>query len=438
MSRSLDSIFTIDRRIIFVFVFLIILGSLLVPFSLTIRPTKHVEAAYAAVKASTDKHGVVLMSWDFDPQSAPELEPAARAMLRHIFARKGRVLIVTAALSGIGLHQQILSECAQEFGAVEGVDYAYLGWKPVSTYMLIVNMGQNFASAYPTDMRGVPVTEMPVSKDVLTLKDIDYIVDFAANLGLPMTWINYANGMYDSRVGLVVTGVTAPDLYNFVASKQVEGMLGGLVGSAQYEQMVKDEGIYLLRRFSASDIVPQHAARFCRELIEKDRSPLATRIWAAMGKNSPQAASQPAATQPTTRLSPSQEAIKKTADAGFDQLEDTDKQALADALNAVIQSDAITPEQLAKLDLGSALRKVLDEKVPADKRTAVLRRLYIESQFPRELVKAQTDGQAVRWMTPQSLTHLALIAAMLVGNACYLWERARAKKAKAKTDKGVS
>lgn len=442
MARSIESIFTIDRRYIFLVIFVIILGSLLVPFTLPVRSTKVVDVAFDAIERSAMKRadpatgarrGLVLMSWDFDPQSAPELEPSARAMVRHIFARGGRVVVVTSLVAGVDLHRRILAGCAQEFGAVEGEDFAYLGYVPTDPDLQIIAMGQNFAEAYPRDVRGQDLRAMPATRDIQTFRDVDYVVEITGT-GLIGYWITYAQGMYNVSLGAVVTGVVAPELYNYVDSGQLTGLLGGLVAGAQYEQRLKNEGGNLVRLFAPTDFVRLRMSDVCRRLIAPDRPRALERIWQTLGTRPGAPTTRPTtawATQIDAGPTPVQEAIVQTAKAGYNQLTELQMSQLAGAFNRAILTDSVPAEDLQRVEstLGEGVSTLLHSRADLSARRAqVLRRLYLEGLFPDSVRKAQDEGRAVKWMTPQSIAHLALIAALLFGNIVYLWGRARADR----------
>lgn len=434
MSWSLDAIFNVDRRVIFVFVFLAILLPMIWPFSPRVEPTRHVQSAYDQIEKSAARGGVVFLSWDFGPAVAPELEPAARAMIRHIFSRGGRVVISGGDQSGIGIHRRILAECAQEYGAVAGRDYVYLGYKPGGP-QLIINMGQNFPSAFPTDADGNDITKLELTRNIARLGDFDYAVEYCAGLGtVTNVWLAYAQGLYNVKVGAAVTAVIAPDLNNYLDSGQLTGLLGGLVGAAQYESLVQANGGYLIRRFSSADLVPSQLPKLCRMLAE-GRGELARAVWNSL-------------TDEQRRH------VQATGDGGGDQLRPTDKVAIAAALNELILSggqgqggtspatapdatqpaggaspipDSALPEVLARAD--KEVRDLLQSnRAVAARQSQILRRLHVEAEFGPCLGKAQSAGPAVRRMAPQSVAHIVLILAIIAGNIAYFVERFRGKK----------
>lgn len=413
MKRDLSIFFNIDRRIIFLFVFLTILLPMVFPFSLPIRATKHVRRVYEAVDKAAAEGRPILLAFEFDPTARAELEPAAVAILRQIFASGGKA-VITGILSGMSLHEQIIADCAQEYGAVYGRDYVYLGYQPGGP-ALIINMGQDFVSAYPRDAYGTDVRTMDATRNVLTLRDFGYVMAFSAGLGGILNWINLGQGPYSLSLGATVTGVIAPDLYNYLDSGQLTGMLGGLVGAAQYEQLLKENGVYLMRRFAAPDFVSARLPALCRRLSATDRTALEQFVW--------------------NRLEAKQQAaVRATVELNYDQLSRDDKRILAAILNAALEREDLVPAtDLKRLRLTEEIRALLQKPGPTMQKGRILRRLYVEDLWGPLVRKAHSDAQAVRWMTPQSVTHLVLIAAIVVGNVCHFVDRYRHKRGRSPT-----
>lgn len=410
MNWSLNSLFNIDRRIIFVFVFLAILLPMVWPFPLTVKPISHVQTFFDTVDESASGGGAVFLAMDWGPAVAPELEPAARAIVRHVFSRGGRVVMASGSQDGADLHKAILLDSAQEYGAVNGKDFAYLGFMP-SGSPLIINMGQNFASAYPTDADGRNITELQVMRGIAKLGDFDFAVSFAAGLGqVTNLWLAYAQNMYGVRVGAVVTAVLAPDLYNYLNSRQLTGLIGGLIGAAQYESLLKGQGGYIVRRFTPADLDEHHIQRFCRMLAEPGpNNDLAGHVWNQLTDEQ-------------------QQRVRKTASEKAISLTPADRQALVDALNTLIDEPIIPDSTLADIRgrLSEEVASLLADRGEVRARQVqVLRRLHVQEQFGQCLGDAQADAAAVRRMVPQAVTHIGLILVIIVGNVCYLWDRAR-------------
>lgn len=116
----MDFLLKIDRRLIFVLVLLVVIAGTLFPERLQfpIGPSKPVKGVYDAVE-KFDAGAPVLVSMDFDPPSAPELEPMVRACLRQCFRKKLHVIGMTHWNTGLALVERIMAESAMEFDDVE-------------------------------------------------------------------------------------------------------------------------------------------------------------------------------------------------------------------------------------------------------------------------------------------------------------------------------
>jgi hypothetical protein len=68
---------------------------------------------------------------------------------------------------------------------------------------------------------------------------MDMIGSLAANT-LPVTYVAYAQARFGIRVTGGVTAVSVADFYPYLDSGQLTGMLEGMKGAAEYEQMIRE------------------------------------------------------------------------------------------------------------------------------------------------------------------------------------------------------
>ncbi|MBX3303503.1 MAG: hypothetical protein KF693_14910 [Nitrospira sp.] len=230
----------IDRRIIFVMIGLCTLLPLLYPVGLPIKISSEVRGVYDHIE-SLPERSVFLMSIDFDPASKPELYPQAIALLRHAFSKNLRVVTMTLWVSGTGMADQIVTQVAKEMGKEYGTDYAFLGWSPGGS-AVIINMGQDLSSAFPSDYGGRRTKELPVLSGVRSLKDVGYMVSLGAGRPGVEEWYVFGKDKYKFELGGGCTGVMAPGLYPLLRSGQINGLIGGLRGAAEYESLIDQKG----------------------------------------------------------------------------------------------------------------------------------------------------------------------------------------------------
>ncbi len=230
----------LDRRIIFLLIGVFTLLPLLYPVGLAIRISPEVKAVYDHIE-SLPEGSVFMLSMDFDPASKPELYPQAVAILRHAFEKNLRVIGMTLWLPGTGMADQVISQVARETGKENGKDYVFLGWSP-GVGSLIITMGQDLYKAFPTDYYNQPTKDLAVLHDVRNLRDVSYVVSLAAgNPGIE-TWYVFGKDKYQFELGGGCTGVIAPGLYPLLRSGQINGLIGGLRGAAEYEVLVGHRG----------------------------------------------------------------------------------------------------------------------------------------------------------------------------------------------------
>jgi hypothetical protein len=231
---------SIDRRIIFLLIALATLLPLLHPFGLPIKVSPEVRGVYDYVE-SLPEGSVFLLSFDFDPSSKPELEPQAVALLRHAFRKHLRIIGMTHWLPGTNLADSIFSRVAKEMDKQPGQDYVFLGWGPGGG-ALIISMGQDLYKAFPSDYAKRPTQGMPVLQDVRNLRDVNYMVSLAAGSSGIEMWYVFGKDKYRFEMGGGSTGVIAPGLYPFLRSGQINGLIGGLQGAAEYETLINQKG----------------------------------------------------------------------------------------------------------------------------------------------------------------------------------------------------
>ncbi|MFC1587177.1 hypothetical protein ACFL54_02605 [Planctomycetota bacterium] len=242
MKLTMESLFNLDRRVIFVFIFLAVLLPYLLKINLPITPNQIVVNVHDKIEEVGKENGTVLVSFDFDPASKAELEPMARAILHDLFKNNVKVVAMGHWVTGVDMARALLEEAAKEHNKEYGKDYTFLGWK-AGAGMLIVNMGQDFHSAFPKDGDGkYDTTKMSVTKDITTIRDFDYIISLAAGgVGIDL-WIMFAQAKYDMIIGGGCTAVMAPDYYTYLQSGQLNGLIGGMVGAAEYEKIIDRSG----------------------------------------------------------------------------------------------------------------------------------------------------------------------------------------------------
>ncbi len=99
----------VDRRVIFLFIFIAVAAPILFPITFSEKPTPVVQAVFDKIENLPDG-STVLLSFDFDPAMAPEVQPMANAISRHCLHKGHKVIFMSLWATGQALLTQSLSE----------------------------------------------------------------------------------------------------------------------------------------------------------------------------------------------------------------------------------------------------------------------------------------------------------------------------------------
>ncbi len=232
----MERLLSIDRRYIFVFVALAVTIPLIIKFDLPVPVTKEVKGIYNKID-SLPEGAHVLIAFDFDPASKEELLPMALALLHHCFRKNVKVVGMTLNPGGTGLANSAITDTAKQYEKIQGEDYVFLGYK-TGVELVMINMGENIYSAFPKDFHGNATVDLPALKGVQSLTDFDYVIDLASGSSIE-AWIAFGKEKYDFDLGAGCTAVIGPDMYPFLQAKQINGLMSGLKGAAEYEILIK-------------------------------------------------------------------------------------------------------------------------------------------------------------------------------------------------------
>ncbi len=230
----------LDRRWLYILMAVVLIVPFLARIKFPIVPSDSARAIYDAIEALPDG-SVVLVSADYDPGSEAELYPMNLALF-HQLGKRNLKLIITQLWPQAGpLVKDCLDKAYLPQGKVEGVDFVNLGYKPGGA-VLISKCNESILAAFPEDVNGTPVSEIPVLKGIQNSKDVDFFVILSAGTPGIREWLEQCQSRIGKPMASGMTAVSAPDFFQYESSGQLVGLLGGLRGAADYEALVGREG----------------------------------------------------------------------------------------------------------------------------------------------------------------------------------------------------
>ena len=236
----LEKMMNIDRRWIYLLVGICVLVPLIRPVGLPTSITPYTRALFDYVDKIPADGPAVLISFDFDPSTSPELQPMAQSILRHCFAKDINVMCLGLMPTYIGMIDIALSSVKDEYGAVSGEDFVFLPYVPGVTAVML-SMGESIKNTFIRDYYGVLIDSLPMMQHIRNYDDIAIVVSISGS-AMPQSWAVLVGTTYHVRVGVGTTAVSAAEYYSWLQTGQFVGMLGGLKGAAEYENLIESKG----------------------------------------------------------------------------------------------------------------------------------------------------------------------------------------------------
>ncbi len=238
-----DKMINIDRRWIYLLLTLCVIIPLIRPIGLPTFTTRYTRKLFDYIDQIPPDGPAVLISFDFDPSTVPELMPMANALLRHLFARDINVLCLGLLPASVGMIEMALSETKDDFGAVSGEDFVFLPYIPGVTAVML-SIGEDIEATFGEDFYGVPLDDfdsLPMMRHIRNYDDIALVISISGT-ALPFQWAILVGTTYGVSLGVGTTAVSAAEYYSWLQTGQFVGMLGGLKGAAEYEGLIEEKG----------------------------------------------------------------------------------------------------------------------------------------------------------------------------------------------------
>ena len=160
--------------------------------------------------------------------------------MQHCFSKGVKVIGMTLIANTPTLAHKLMRKIAAENNAVYGEDYVFLGYRP-GPLQVILGMGTNIADVFETDYEKTTITEIPIMKNITNYDQIALLLDLASGSSTE-AWIIYANTRYNLKIAAGVTAVIIAQMYPYLQTGQLIGLMPGYLGAAGYEKLLNAPG----------------------------------------------------------------------------------------------------------------------------------------------------------------------------------------------------
>ena len=230
----------LDRRLLFVLIGLSVLIPLIKPdwINIPIKTTSNSEIVFSELN-SLNRGDKVLVSFEYGASTKPEIHPMSVALLQHLFAKGVKIYTVPLWPEGLMMAKYALDEVQSSklFNIKEHIDYVSLPYK-AGGEIIIRGIATDIRSIFTQDVNNVLLENIPMMEGIYDITDFDFVFDLSAGVPGNAEWVQFACDEYKIPLSSGCTSIMVTDAIPYVESGQIRGILAGMPGAAEYEQMV--------------------------------------------------------------------------------------------------------------------------------------------------------------------------------------------------------
>jgi len=235
----------VERRMVFLYIGLGVMLPLMMKIAPPLPITSDVQKLCDYIE-KLEPDSKVLCAFDFDPPSAPELQPMAVAFVKYAFKHNLKMIIMGLWPQGpqqaqLAITTALKDSTVASHSHVEGVDWVNLGFQSGNEFV-IQSMGSTFKSMFPRDTRLIPYDSIPLMKNVVNFSNVDFVMNFGAGKPGTIEWVQLGVDRFKAKLGAGNTAVQATEVYPYLRSGQLVGLLGGMSGAAEFEKVLNEKG----------------------------------------------------------------------------------------------------------------------------------------------------------------------------------------------------
>lgn len=241
----------IDPRIIYLFVALALALPLVRDVKLPPARMFAAEDMFAQIDQLKPEPGkIVFIAADWGPGTSAENEAQTRLVIEHLMRKR----VPFALISLYQLAKPMLQELPRSVAAtlqaerpgeswVYGRDWVNLGFQVAGAQTLqSLSKTGNLHEVLRTDANLVPLGEIPVMKEVRSIKNVQMLVHITGLVGVFNTWLQFFQSEgYRPPMLHGCTSISIPEAYIYYDSRQILGFFEGIAGAAWYDTLMTKE-----------------------------------------------------------------------------------------------------------------------------------------------------------------------------------------------------
>ena len=188
---------------------------------------------------------LVIVSANYGSGTLAENQTQTEATMRHLMRHRLKFAIFCFGTpQGRELAQAVAEKLQREFDYQYGRDYFNIGFRPTGAIETTLKAAvEDFPGAFEKDINGTPLTDIPAMQGVKKVDDIGLIIEITPSETL-VAWLQFFQRAGENPIPTLYcpTAVMGPEKYPLLKSGQLQGMVMGLRGANEYEELLHMNG----------------------------------------------------------------------------------------------------------------------------------------------------------------------------------------------------
>ena len=203
-----------------------------------VKTTKNTQIVFDSI-SKLKENDKVLISFEYGASTKPEIHPMAIALLNQLFSKGIKVYMMSLWPEGVIMARDVLSHVddSEVFNLIDGENYVMFDYK-VGGEIVIKNIASDFRGVYMQDINKKSINDISMMEGINSVEDFDFVFDLSAGVPGNAEWVQYACDPKSIPLSSGCTSIMVTDAIPYVESGQLKGILAGMPGAAEYENLV--------------------------------------------------------------------------------------------------------------------------------------------------------------------------------------------------------
>jgi hypothetical protein len=241
----IDRLLNIDGRILYLLLFIALAFPILNPVVLPMAVQEYSRTAFEFVDDIPDGSHV-LFDGGYTAATYAQGGPGMVANIVHLLRKNCKVVIFGTTVEAIPFNQQAietaLDKLSPDVPAENGVNWVNLGYIGGGGESAVAAFVNDIRSVVETDYFGTPIDQLPIMEDINDAGDFAGVMWWGGSQGsIPWGVRQIVEPFGVPMMGSCTTNEVA-NYSPYISSGQLEGLFGGVRGSAEYEFLLNLPG----------------------------------------------------------------------------------------------------------------------------------------------------------------------------------------------------